>query len=484
MTGILMVATENAALAGAKVGGMADVIRDLPEALAPLGLQADVIMPNYGFLQPAQSPVCPLGEFEVAFGGKLERLSLGVIDHPRLKGAKIYLLEHGLWHTRPGQMYSQGSSERPFAEDATKFALFSLGVAKALVAGLMPLPKVVHLHDWHVALFAMLRAFAPEFAALKALGCVYSIHNLAYQGVRPLRHDPSSLAAWFPSLTDALTAQQLGCIIDPRYPHCINPMRMGIVLSDKVHLVSPSYAKEVLMPSDPARGFIGGEGLEQDLRARAKEGCLFGILNGCQLTTEEAADKPLTRKPFTCSDSANADVKADVKTKAKAYAQGRLQLPEFTELLAMMEQALATWQGRQVQVNAVDMLAFIRLQRLWRDAREGQVPELILTSVGRLTSQKVLILCQRLPSGLLVLETLLQRLLQSHPRGIFILLGSGDPAIAEVFQGVAANYRNFIFLQGCHEALSERLYQWGDLFIMPSSFEPCGISQMLAMGAG
>lgn len=50
MKRILMVAAENGALKGAKVGGMADVIRDLPQALAGVGIQADVIMPSYGFL--------------------------------------------------------------------------------------------------------------------------------------------------------------------------------------------------------------------------------------------------------------------------------------------------------------------------------------------------------------------------------------------------------------------------------------------------
>lgn len=47
---VLLVAAENDALQGAKVGGMADVIRDLPPALAQCGVMADVAMPNYGFL--------------------------------------------------------------------------------------------------------------------------------------------------------------------------------------------------------------------------------------------------------------------------------------------------------------------------------------------------------------------------------------------------------------------------------------------------
>ena len=49
---------------------------------------------------------------------------------------------------------------------------------------------------------------------------------------------------------------------------------------------------------------------------------------------------------------------------------------------------------------------------------------------------------------------------------------------------MSARHPNFIYLQGYSDALSHALYNNGDLFVMPSSFEPCGISQMLAMRAG
>lgn len=252
-----MVAAENGALKGAKVGGMADVIRDLPQALAGVGIQADIIMPSYGFLTDLGAKL--IHEFEVSFAGRQEPIKLYWLAHPKVQGANIYLLEHGLWQSSPGQIYSQGTSDRPFADDATKFALLCASVAKALVAGLVPMPELLHLHDWHTGCLAMLRALAPEYQALQSIECVFSIHNLALQGIRPLSHDTSSFAAWFPHLFAQLDEGQRAQIIDPRYPHCINPMRMGITLADKVHLVSPTYAKEVLLPSRPELGFFGGE---------------------------------------------------------------------------------------------------------------------------------------------------------------------------------------------------------------------------------
>lgn len=469
MKRILMVAAENGALAGAKVGGMADVIRDLPLALAGVDLCVDVIMPSYGFLTSPTAETKDLGELEVAFGGRLARVKLVVIPHPRVDGAKIYLLEHGLWQSIPGKIYSQGTAERPFADDATKFALLCASVAKALVSGLVPMPQVLHLHDWHTGCLAMLRAFAPEYSALKAIECVFSIHNLAMQGIRPLSHDASSLAAWFPEVFSSLSDEQRQLIADPRYPHCINPMRMGIALSDRVHLVSPSYAKEVLLPSDVAAGFIGGEGLEQDIKLKATEAKVIGILNGCNYPN-------LSPSP-DLSPSAK-------KIKPSAQSLPRIQLDEFKKLLTTIEAALVEWQGTQTQVSGVDMIAFARTQAHWRHALEGAVPSFLITSVGRLTDQKVLILRHQLPSGTSVLETMLKQLQQAQPQALFILLGSGDADIATFFQSLAAKHSNFMFLQGYHEPLSECLYQYGDLFVMPSSFEPCGISQMLAMRAG
>jgi len=61
------------------------------------------------------------------------------------------------------------------------------------------------------------------------------------------------------------------------------------------------------------------------------------------------------------------------------------------------------------------------------------------------------------------------------------MLGSGDPDFERFFAGIAARRRNFLFLNGYSDPLANLLYASGDLFLMPSSFEPCGISQMLAM---
>jgi starch synthase len=67
---------------------------------------------------------------------------------------------------------------------------------------------------------------------------------------------------------------------------------------------------------------------------------------------------------------------------------------------------------------------------------------------------------------------------------LFIMLGSGDPDAEAALTRISALHPNFLFLKGYANDLPELLYAAGDLFLMPSNFEPCGISQMLAMRAG
>ena len=69
-------------------------------------------------------------------------------------------------------------------------------------------------------------------------------------------------------------------------------------------------------------------------------------------------------------------------------------------------------------------------------------------------------------------------------RGVLFLLGSGERRFEKRLEVFAGEYENFVFLRGYSEALGDALYQSGDLFLMPSSFEPCGISQMRAMRDG
>ena len=427
-----MCAAENAALPGGKIGGVGDVVAALPAALARLGWRPTVLMPGYGALSSLPDAHYT-GSITVAFGGREDELDVYTIDS-ETTAVRTILFEHaGFSPQGAGRIYCDDGQTRPFATDANKFALFSAACA-TYISSLEVAPDVVHLHDWHAAFYCLLRAFDPRFASLRQIRTVFTIHNLAMQGIRPLGGDESSLSSWFPELD-----YEHAAIADPRYADCINPMAAAIRLADRVNTVSPTYAREILRPNDIAHGFHGGEGLEEDLRRVASDGRLFGILNGVD------------------------------------YPKMDRRRPGWRRLLDACAAAIDAWRAGGAD-GAILETAEARLSSLPK-----RRPKHVLASIGRLTSQKVALFLE--PTG--PDETALDGILGDlGSTGVVILLGSGDPALEEKFASLCEANRNFLFLPGYSELFADLLYRSGDLFLMPSSFEPCGISQMLAMRAG
>jgi starch synthase len=251
---IMMVAAENGALPGGKVGGMGDVIRDIPSALTAQGHELTVLTPGYQYFSRQPGAVLT-AVIKVPFRDATEAVELwSLAADPRHPGVSYWVLDHPLLAPcGVGRIYCDDGPERPFATDASRFALFCAAAAQALAGGQLVRPDVVHLHDWHTALVAVLLRFDPAFQDLRALHLVYTIHNLALQGIRPFAGDESALASWFPRLV--WDASLIG---DPRYHDCFNPMRAGITLCARVHAVSPTYVLEI-------QG-AAGEGLAPDLR--------------------------------------------------------------------------------------------------------------------------------------------------------------------------------------------------------------------------
>ena len=436
MAHILMVAAENGALPGGKVGGIGDVVRDIPAALARRKCMVSVITPSYGVF--GNLPAAKLLQtLSVNFGGAAEKLDLYRLDGIGATRVKHYVIDHPLFSScGVGKIYCDDPPGQPFKTDAGKFALFCLAVAEAVEKKVFADLDVLHLHDWHTAFLAILRRYDSGHRALQKLRCVYSIHNLAVQGVRPFAGDNSSLEEWYPDLV--YERRQL---VDPRWSDCINPMASAIRLADAVHTVSPSYAEEILRPEDPEHGRHGGEGLELDLREASKKKRLFGILNGCEYP-----------------------------------AAGAPELPDWPSLLQRMRELILLWASHNAELASVHFVAHHALDRL-TDKR----PKMLLTSVGRITDQKVGLMREPTTSGQPALHVALEAL---GNNGMLLMIGSGDPDCEQFLSETMATNRNFIFLRGYSDELAEALYGQGDLFFMPSSFEPCGISQMLALRAG
>jgi starch synthase len=404
----------------------------LPLALTEKGWQATVVTPSYDAFHKLDGAQA-IASVDVWFRGREHVVD--VYDVPGNNGdVRNIVFEHPFFSPQgPGRIYCSDAAHEPFATDASKFAFFSAALATWLL-GRDETPDALHLHDWHLGFYFILREFDERFAALRKVKTVFTIHNLAYQGIRPFDGHESSLAAWFPGLNGDFSR-----IRDPRYHDCLNPMAAAIRLADRVSTVSPTYAREICLPSHPGHGFIGGEGLEQDLQAITIVGKLVGITNGCEYLG---------------------------KTGRK---------PAWARVVAMMREQVDAWR-QQGNDTAIHELAAERLLALPKKR-----PAHVIVSIGRLVDQKVRLLLEPMTDGRATLEHLLEDL---GPNDLVILLGSGDSHYEQRMFEVAQHSPNLIFLRGYSEQLADPLYRSGDLFLMPSSFEPCGISQMLSMRVG
>ena len=444
---VLMVAAENDAIPGAKVGGVADVVRDVPLALAKNDIHVDVIIPDHNNYHQ-QFDANLVAQIDVPFRGQLTPAFLYKVN-PENSASSIN--QYLIWHQSfspdgDSGVYRHDEDNRPFASDANKFALFSVALCEFLKHQKIAQPDVIHLHDWHAAIVAVLLSFDQNYQTISQINRVFTVHNIALQGTRPFKNDDSSLEVWFPHLS--YNGQY---ICDPVHLHCFNPMRAGINLANKVHVVSPTYSQEVQQASNNELGFYGGEGLEHDLKLAQQANKLVGILNGCEYP--ELEPEPTAEKLTSA------------------------------EFLKQAKQCLLIWTAQSPALQSTHFIANERINQ-WQNEEQTNTKKTIkplVTSVGRLTAQKVRLLIEADNQGQ-VIDNLLKTL--AEQQGRFILIGSGESHYENQLTKAMAKHDNFLFLNGFDSALSEALYPLGDLFLMPSSFEPCGISQMLAMRAG
>lgn len=428
---VVMVAAENDALKGAKVGGIGDVIRDLPAELRSLGWEPTVIIPSYGFLHVLNG-AAKVADVTFPFGGREE---YGEVWRAKTPGVEQLILHHGAIGGEP--IYYDDPKDRVFARDSTKFALFCSAAGQYLRT--IEAPYTLHLHDWHTGYLFLLAELHPAFAHLRAVRKLFTIHNIGYQGTRPMRKFAPSLEDWFPELfrkTGWIREWQ-----DPRYDvPTFTPMLAGIRHASAVTTVSPTYACEITRPSDRANAVYGGEGLEFALRGARDERRLFGILNG------------VVYPPDAGTDGVDD------------------------------ERLLATILGELATDKNDDSIPFRdEVDRRLRATLDGS-GRFLLSSITRITEQKVRLMFERGSGGETAIASIL-RLIASRGAA-WILIGSGSDGYEEALRTAFLRHESFIFLNGFYRRSAAALFRRGNLFVMPSSYEPCGITQMQAMREG
>ena len=253
MLKILMLASE--CVPFAKTGGMADVVGSLPIALAKLGMDVRVAMPHYSIIDSRTFGLQPLlASFPVPLDGHSDEAS---ILQTTISGGTVpvYFVDNPRLYARDG-IYM-------YPDDAERF-IFFCRAALEMCRRLDWKPDVIHAHDWQTAVAPnWLKTIYAGDPFFKHTASVYTIHNLAYQGIFGRRElEIAGLAPYgFVAHPD----------LSPDINHAVDFMARGILFGDAITTVSERYAQEILTPEY-------GEKLDAILLARKDR--LFGILNG------------------------------------------------------------------------------------------------------------------------------------------------------------------------------------------------------------
>lgn len=407
---IVHIASELAPLA--KVGGLADVLLGLCRELSWKGHDVDIIIPKYDCIDSNE-----IRDISIAHQNLMTPFEGGWYSNTVWMGwvenLRVYFIEAH----HPRHFFDRGCFYG-CEDDIDRFLYFSRAAIEFLFK--QPLrPHIVHLHDWQTAIISILNKDMYQQLGFNASKYVSTIHNFDYQGrCSPKDLDKIGLAGSSYMMPEKMQ--------DPFDSNLINLLKGGIVYSDYVTTVSPTYAEEVKTAQ-------GGSGLhEVVLKYQDK---FSGVLNGLDYSFwNPEIDRYLPVHYSSRETPSNKKDRATIEKKA-------FLKKVFREKLYLSE-----------------------------DYRP------LVGSVTRLVPQK----------GVELIKHAIQ---YSVSKGCqFVLLGSGsDPKIMDEFHKLKHQYCDhpLVHMTLHHqEQMAHMIFAASDMFIVPSIFEPCGLTQLIALKYG
>lgn len=268
---ILFVASEG--LPFSKTGGLADVIEALPKALAKQGHEVAVVLPRY---RGTKATTIVMPSVTVPIGKELRFPA--ILDGTVLHNVRYFFVDDPPYFDREG-IYGESSGD--YSDNAARFAEFSrvsLEIAKHIW-----LPDVIHCHDWQTALVPVLlrTAYAAD-PVLRNIPVLFTIHNLAYQGLFPKEILESTGIPQSVFHPDGM-----------EFYGKVNLLKGGLVYSDSLTTVSKKYAQEIQTPEF-------GSGLDGVIRSRKER--LSGILNGVDYSVWNPEKDPHIAAKYSAKD--------------------------------------------------------------------------------------------------------------------------------------------------------------------------------------
>ncbi|MBJ6727073.1 glycogen synthase GlgA [Geomesophilobacter sediminis] len=250
---ILFVASEVTPFA--KTGGLADVAGALPKTLKAHGHDVRIMMPFYSTVEKGGMAVRKGRKSASVVVGDTERK--GFLRQASLGEIPVYLIENKEYFSRE---HLYGTADGDYPDNHLRFSFFCRCVLE-LLKKMDFRPDIIHCHDWQTALIPhLLRHERKDDPFFARTGVVFTIHNLAYQGLFPPE-----------TLTDMGLAPECFTMDGLEFYGKVNLMKAGIISADVVTTVSEAYCREIQTPEM-------GCGLHGVLQQRSED--LFGILNG------------------------------------------------------------------------------------------------------------------------------------------------------------------------------------------------------------
>jgi starch synthase len=273
---VLMIASECAPFA--KSGGLADVVGALPKVLRTMGHDVRVVMPLYSSIDIIRFRLKPALHLMGVWMGGVEEWC--AVHEGSNDGVPMYFIEFERYFGRSGLYHDGGFND--YLDNPQRFG-FLTRCGLQLCRDLNFSPDIIHAHDWQTALAgAYLKIWHWNDPVLGKAASVLTIHNIAYQGVYPA------------DLLNYLGLQWSNFTQDKFEDHgSINFLKGGIVYSDVVNTVSPSYARETRTP-------VGGYGLAPYLNNKGER--YVGILNGVEYSQWDPARDGAIPAKYTLED--------------------------------------------------------------------------------------------------------------------------------------------------------------------------------------
>ena len=381
----------------AKSGGLGDVMEALPAALQRIeGNEVVLFLPYYNKIKANTAyTVEKVAEFRVSLGWRQQYAGVLKLTN-RTDGVKVYFIDNEYYFGgRTGAIYGD-------MDDGERYAFFSRACLDAMVAVEFT-PDVIQCNDWQCALIpTYLKAL--YHANFPKTRCMYTIHNIEYQGW--------AHANFFDDVL-GLPWEYRSCL---EMNNSVNMMKGAIETADLVTTVSETYARELMYP-------YYAHGLDGILANNSWK--LTGITNGIDTNTFN----PETAKALPAHF--NAETFIEGKAKCKAVLQEEVGLPVKPDVpLMVMVTRLAGHKG-------LDLLCYIARRLMWEEDAQ------------------------------------------------LLILGTGEAQYETFFKDLANQFPEQVAAKITFNlGLADRIYAGGDIYLMPSKSEPCGLSQMNAMRYG